>query len=89
MVELGRSDIYVNVAMLSSFLMQPRIGLLEAIFHIYGYLKSHMRSTMVFDDSYIHWNDDDFPFYDWTDFYQDIKKTYRGMPPSQEGYQYK
>jgi hypothetical protein len=35
MVELGRSDIYVNVAMLSSFLMQPRIGLLEAIFHIY------------------------------------------------------
>jgi len=41
MVELGRLDIYINVAMLSSFLMQPREGHLDAIFHIYGYLKAH------------------------------------------------
>jgi len=24
---------------------------------------------MVFDDSYVMWNDKDFPTYDWTDFY--------------------
>ncbi len=39
MVELGRLDIYVNVALLSSFLMQPRRGHLEAVYSIYGYLK--------------------------------------------------
>ena len=41
MVELGRLEIYINVAMLSSFLMQPREGHLDAIFHIYGYFKAH------------------------------------------------
>jgi len=49
MVELGRLDIYVNVALLSSYLTAPRIGHLEAIYSIFGYLKSHTRSTMVFD----------------------------------------
>jgi hypothetical protein len=87
MVELGRLDIYVNVAMLSPFLMQPREGHLKAIFSIYGYLKFHTRSTMVFDDSYIQWNNDLFPTHDWTDFYngatEDIPKNApqpRGLP---------
>ena len=41
MVELGRIDIYINVALLSSFLVQPRRGHMEAIYSIYGYLKHH------------------------------------------------
>ncbi len=41
MVELGRLDIYINVALLSSFLAQPRRGHMEAIYNIYGYLKHH------------------------------------------------
>jgi hypothetical protein len=87
MVELGRLDIYVNVAMLSSFLMQPQEGHLKAIFSIYGYLKFHTQSTMVFDDSYIQWNNELFPTHDWTDFYngatEDIPKNApqpRGLP---------
>jgi hypothetical protein len=57
MVELGRLDIYVNVALLSLYLTAPRKGHLEAIYCIYGYLKGHFRSTMVFDDAYLNWSD--------------------------------
>ncbi len=71
-VELGRLDIYINVALLSSYLTAPRKGHLEAVYCIFGYLKAHMRSTMVFDDAYVQWNENDFPFYDWLDFYGDV-----------------
>ncbi|MGH7974682.1 MAG: reverse transcriptase domain-containing protein, partial [bacterium] len=50
-VELGRIDIHIDIAMLSSFLVQPRIGHLDQVFHVFAYLKSHKRSTMVFDDT--------------------------------------
>jgi len=87
MIELGRLDIYVHVAQLSSFLVQPRQGHMEAVYCIYGYLKAHSRSTMVFDDTYVNWYDGDFPQPDWTDFYPDVKDDKphnapepRGMP---------
>ncbi len=56
----------------SSYLVQPREGHLDAVFHIFGYLKVHNRSTMVFDSQYVSWSDADFPEHDWTDFYPDI-----------------
>lgn len=71
MIELGRLDICINVALLSSYLTTRRQGHMEPIYCTYGYLKAHMKSTMVFDDSYINWNDSEFPFYDWREFYQD------------------
>jgi hypothetical protein len=74
MVDLGRLDIYVQVALLSSYLSQPRQGHLEAIYSLYGYLKSHERSTMVFDGDYINWKDEVFPTYNWTDFTDILKK---------------
>jgi hypothetical protein len=87
MVELGRLDIYVNVAMLSSYFVQPRQGHLEAVYNIYGYLKAQRRSTMVFNDAYLNWQDEDFPQYDWADFYRDATEDIppnapppRGMP---------
>jgi hypothetical protein len=69
MVELGRLDIYIQVALLSAYLAQPRQGHLEAVFYIYGYLKSHDHSNIVFDDEYVNWADEDFPTFDWPDFY--------------------
>ncbi len=87
MVELGRLDIYVHVALLSSYLVQPCRGHLEAIYNIYGYLKQHNRSTMVFDDAPIEWKDTDFPINDWQEFCRDAKESIslnapepRGMP---------
>jgi hypothetical protein len=37
-VELGRIDIHVYVALLSSYLAQPRIGHLQQVLHIFAYL---------------------------------------------------
>jgi len=68
MVALGRLDIYTPVVLLSSYLTQPRRGHLEAVYIIYQYLKTHSRSTMVFDDSYVNWHENNFPSHDWTDF---------------------
>ncbi len=53
-VELGRLDIMVNVSMLSSFTMQPRIGHLDQVFHIFGYLKRNKRATLIFDESRVN-----------------------------------
>lgn len=36
---------------------------------------------MVIDDSYVTWNDDDFPTYDWTDFYQDVSEDVPSNAP--------
>jgi hypothetical protein len=87
MVELGGLDIYVQVAMLSSYLVQPRQGHLEAVYYIYSYLKAHDHSTTVFDDEYVNWADEGFPKYDWSDFYWKAKEDVpinatapRGMP---------
>jgi hypothetical protein len=33
---------------------------MEALYHIFGYLKAHDRSTMVFDDAPLLWKDSDF-----------------------------
>ncbi len=38
-VELGRLDIYVHVAFLSSYLTNPRVGHMKAVYQILGYLK--------------------------------------------------
>mmetsp|Transcript_24287 Transcript_24287/g.34811 ORF Transcript_24287/g.34811 Transcript_24287/m.34811 type:complete len:297 (-) Transcript_24287:210-1100(-) len=84
-VELGRLDIYVDVARLSSFLVHPRRGHLDAVYHIYGYLKHHDRSTLVFDDSPIKWTENDFQCYDWTDFYQDASEKIPSNAPEPRG----
>jgi hypothetical protein len=78
-VELGRIDIYVDVAMLSQHLVHPRQGHLEAIYHIYSYLKRHERCTMVFDEAFVSFSEADFPVFDWTDFYGPVSET---MPPN-------
>lgn len=85
MVELGRLDLYVYVSLLSSYLCQPRQGHLEAVYYLYGYLKAHDRSTMVFDSTYINWRDEDFPVYNWTDFYQVTTEELPSNAPAPRG----
>ena len=40
-VELGRIDIYLEVALLSQYQANPRIGHLEALYHVFAYMKKH------------------------------------------------
>jgi len=47
-VELGRIDIYIDVALLSSHMAQPRVGHMQEVLHIFSYLKSHENLKLVF-----------------------------------------
>jgi len=84
-VELGRIDIYVDTALLSQHLVHPRQGHLEAVYHIYSYLKKHERCTMVFDDAMLTYTPDDFPVFDWTDFYGDVSEAIPTNAPAPRG----
>jgi hypothetical protein len=78
-IELGRIDIYVDVVKLSHYLVNPRQGHLQAVYHIYAFLKRHERCTMVFDDKVLTFSSADVPEFDWMDFYGDVKEA---IPPN-------
>ena len=61
-VELGHIDIHVHVAMMSHYPVQPRRGHILELYHIFAYLKSHKRSTMVFDDAQVDIDESKFSF---------------------------
>jgi len=63
-VELGRIDIMAAVLMLSSFSMQPRMGHLDQVFHIFGYLKCNRRATLMFDETQVEWDENSFMKHD-------------------------
>jgi hypothetical protein len=74
-VELGRIDIHTSVAMLSQHLAMPRREHLNAA---YDAIKKHLRYKIVFDDTYIHW-DNKFKKVAWTDFYPEAEEP---IPPT-------
>jgi hypothetical protein len=49
MIELGRIDIYYEVSILSQYLASPRVGHLEAGYHVFAYLHKHDKSSIVVD----------------------------------------
>ncbi len=53
-VELGCIDIMVDVSHQSSYTMQPRMGHLDQVFHIFGYLKWNRRATIMFDEQRVN-----------------------------------
>jgi hypothetical protein len=57
--------------MLSSHLAMPRQGHLDAVFHIFAYLKIRHNSRMVFDPMYPKINMGRFKEMDWTSLYGD------------------
>ncbi len=65
--ELGRTDILVDVAMMSRFLASPRRGHLDQAFHIFAYLKRYNHSSMVFDDTEPVFDESCFQKCDWSE----------------------
>jgi hypothetical protein len=77
--ELGRVDMLVAVSMLSRYLANPREGHLQQVFHIFGYLKRHERSAMVFDDTEPSFNPSRFRECNWSEFYLNAEDA---LPPN-------
>ena len=83
-VELGRVDICCEFSLMSSCLALPRRGHLDALFHIFTYLKSHHNSEMVYDPSTPEIDMDEFQRHEWmaTAYGPDLKED---IPPTMPG----
>jgi hypothetical protein len=77
-VELGRIDMYTEVSLLSQHLALPRVGHLEAVYHVFAYLSKHEKSSIIFDPT------DPVPITptqaksDWSTFYDNLDEE---LPP--------
>ena len=47
--ELGRVDILLETAMLSTYMALPQKGHMEQVYHVFGYLKTHLKCRLFFD----------------------------------------
>ncbi|KAI2506530.1 Reverse transcriptase (RNA-dependent DNA polymerase) [Fragilaria crotonensis] len=83
--ELGRIDILMPVSILSRYLVSARQGHLEQAFHIFAYLKTHSRSTMVFDDTVPTYRSKRFVKCDWSEFYPDAAEAIPTNMPQPRG----
>ena len=85
-VELGRIDMLYKVALMSTFTAMPRMGHLEQVLHIFGYLKIHKKFRLMFDSSHPQINPNKFKKYDWEEFYKGAKEE---TPPKRTATQRK
>ena len=83
--ELGRLDILQPVSLLSRYLVSARQGHLEQVFHIFAYMKSHERSTLVFDDTEPDFLGSEFHDCDWSKFYPGAKEAIPTDMPEPRG----
>ncbi len=78
-VELGRIGIHLSIALLAQYLVQPRVGHLDQVFHVFAYLKAHSRSRIILDDTKPFVDETQFIKVDWTGFYPDAVEA---IPPN-------
>ena len=84
-VELGRVDILLETALMSSHLALPRRGQLEQLYHIFGYLKAHPKRKLFLDPQHPKLDERAFKVYDWCDFYRDAKEAIPDDMPRPRG----
>ena len=84
-VELGRVDILLETSLMSAHLAMPRIGHLEAVIHMFGYLKEHPKRRLAFDPDHPPVDERAFTKYDWHDFYRGAKEAIPGDMPTPRG----
>jgi hypothetical protein len=80
-IELGRLDIFVEVSELSQHQALPRRGHLEAVYHIFAYLKKHDNGARIVFDLKTPGIDERVfnSNVDWRDFYGDVCEE---LPPN-------
>ena len=72
--ELGRVDILLETAMLSTYMALPRKGHMEQVYHMFGYLKDHSKRRLFFDPRHPDIDERAISNYDWYDFYCDASE---------------
>ena len=74
-VKIGRIDVLLEVLLLSSHLAIPRLGHLQAVYRVFGYLKHVPRRRLFFDPQKQIISEDRFQKFDWEDFYSDAEEN--------------
>ncbi len=77
--ELGWVDIHLSIALLAQYLVQPWVGHLDQIFHVFAYLKAYIWSRIILEDSKPLVDEPQFIKVDWTSFYPDAAEA---IPPN-------
>ena len=72
--ELGRVDILLETAMLSTYMALPRKGHMEQVYHVFGYLKTHSKRRLFFDPRHPDIDERAFSNYEWYNFYRDASE---------------
>ena len=85
-VEIGRVDILLEVSLMSTHLAMPRIGHLEQVYRIFGYLKLYPKRKLAFGAQYPRISKKMFRKYDWTDFYRGVEEAIPVDMPRPRGY---
>ena len=81
-VELGRVDILLETAMMSTHLALPRKGHLEQLYHIFSYLKTNPKKKLFFDPQHPDVDERSFSIYHWHDLYHNAGEAIPAdMPP--------
>ena len=65
----------LKTSLMSAHLALPRIGHLEQVIHMFGYLKLHPKRKVIFDASHPSIDEHRFKKYDWYDFYRGAKEA--------------
>jgi hypothetical protein len=84
-VELGRIDIITELSMVSTYLLSPREGHLEADFDVFAYMGLHHNARVVFDTTYPAVDMGTFIKTYWKAMYGDVKEMIPSDAPVPRG----
>ena len=84
-VELGRVDILLEIALMSTYLAMPREGHLHQIYRMFGYVKLYPKRKLAFDPQHPNISERMFVKHGWHDFHCDVKEAIPGDMPEPRG----
>jgi hypothetical protein len=84
-VELGRVDVLLEVALMSTYMAMPREGHLQQLYRIFGYFKLYPKRKIAFDFQHPRIDERMFKEYDWCDFYRDATEAIPTDMPQPRG----
>ena len=64
-VEIGQVGILYETSIMSTHLALPRVGHLEQLFHVFGYLKEKLKRKIAFDPDHLLIDERRFKNHDW------------------------
>ena len=87
-VELGRVDMDHEVDLMSQYSALPQEGHMEAVYHIFAFLKTHPRLNIVLDPRTVPLDENAFANVElsaWRDFYRDLAEAFDRIPSTTPG----